>query len=155
MSEFRPYSEVEAERERHPWGKPAPYKPGHKNYLAADYEAIPFSPNHIPFKIRLFNSLLAIFLLVYGTYGLIVDDIWIPGKRSTGVHYHGPAAVVLFLAICCAAAVLVSLIVDHYDQRPNEASYRRFAQRAQILGWVLFIGAMIVQFIADTAHRHG
>lgn len=33
MNERRPYSEVDAERDQYPLGKPTPYKPGHKNYL--------------------------------------------------------------------------------------------------------------------------
>lgn len=42
MSEFRPYSEVEAERERYPLGAPKPYRPEHENILPPGYD--PFAP---------------------------------------------------------------------------------------------------------------
>jgi hypothetical protein len=145
MNKFRPYSEIEAEREQYPWGKPGPYQPGHKNYLAPDYDPMPHRPNRIPIYRRVHHSLIAIWLVGYGAYGLKINDIWLPGKRTSGAHFHGPAALLVFIAMCCGAASLVAVVVDHYDRRQNELSYLRFCKTTQLLGVCLLILGVVAQ----------
>jgi hypothetical protein len=43
----------------------------------------------------------------------------------------------MYAAMLCACAVLLSVVVDHYDRSNNETNYRRFAQIGKVLGWYL------------------
>ncbi len=103
------------------------------------------SPNHIPEGERWWNGFLSFLLLSYGTYGLSVDDIYLPGRRGPGMHFHGVAAWLVYGAMVTAAANLISVIVDHYDKRNNETNYRLFARATQVFGVVLFSLAVLVQ----------
>ena len=51
----------------------------------------------------------------------------------------------MYGAMICAALVLMSVVVDHYDRRNNEGQYRTFARIFQILGWTLFATALMVK----------
>jgi TPR repeat protein len=53
----------------------------------------------------------------------------------------------------CAALVLVSVIVDNYDERDNERYYHRFAHFFQALGYVLFCAAVVVPLFTGSAPR--
>lgn len=145
MGERRSYSEVEAERAKYPLGKPGAYKPGHKNYLAPDY--LPRRPNRIPLGERVINILLSLFLLGYGSYGLSIDDLHIPGKRTEGLHLHGLAATSMFVAMCFAIANLLAVVIDHYDTRDNEVSYRNFAIANKYAAISFFAGALVLHIM--------
>ncbi len=142
MGDRRPYSEVEAERAKYPLGKPAPYNPRHK---APDYR--PFGPNQISYGQRVTYILLSVFLLAYGIHGLIVDDLYIPGRHSRGMHLHGRAAVWMFVAMCYFVVMMLTVVVDHYDTRDNECSYRTFADFSKYLGMFFVAGAFVVGVI--------
>jgi hypothetical protein len=43
-----------------------------------------YTPNHIPQNERVTNILVSIGLVLYGGYGIWVNDLYIPGKRSRG-----------------------------------------------------------------------
>ena len=103
----------------------------------------PYIPNSIPKQTRIFNFCAAVFLLAYGSYGLGRNDLYLPGKRTTGVHLHDSAAMLMMAAIVCAAAVMLSVVLDHYDERNNEAHYHRAAQVLRWLGWVFFALALL------------
>lgn len=96
------------------------------------------NPNHIPYEERIANVILSLAMFAYGTFGLISDDIYIPGKRSHGVHIHGIPAWVMYFAFLCAIANMISVVIDHYDRRPNVHNYKNFARVSQITGWSLF-----------------
>ena len=106
--------------------------------------AFGYEPNHIPLKERWSNLIFAAALLGYGGLGVKIDDLYIPGKRSAGVHLHGAPAWVMFGAICCAAIVLLATIVDHYDRRDNEHYYQATASWFRNAGWGLFAGAFVL-----------
>ncbi len=55
-----------------------------------DQEPAAYTPNHIPFGTRVFYLLVGLALLAYGSYGLWIDDIFLPAKRGPGTHMHGP-----------------------------------------------------------------
>lgn len=97
-----------------------------------------FSPNHIPIKQRAINTLSSAFLLAYGGYGIWVNDFYIPGKRSKGLHLHDVPAWVMYGAFICACLVMLSVVVDHYDRRNNETNYKIFAAVFRFLGWFFF-----------------
>lgn len=112
-------------------------------------------PNHISRKERFINVLLSLAFLIYCSYGAMHDDIYIPGKRSAGVHLHGIPMWVVYAAMLCAVTNMMSVVVDHYDTRANEINYKKFARGTQILGWTLFIGAFILDlFVYKTTTHH-
>lgn len=98
----------------------------------------PYIANHIPVATRRLNTFFALILLTYGAYGLYRNDLFLPGKRSTGLHLQGNAAWLMFAAFVCASMVLLSVVLDHYDERHNEAGYQRAAQYLRWLGWGFF-----------------
>lgn len=112
-------------------------------------------PNHIPAKERVSNVLLSLVLFGYCTFGALHDDIYIPGKRSNGVHMHGVPMWVIYGAMLAAVTNMLSVVVDHYDVRANELNYKRIARFTQILGWILFILAFVLDvFFYKTGTRH-
>lgn len=103
-----------------------------------------YVPNHIPGKERVSNLIFSVLLFAYGTFGVYINDLYIPGKRSKGVHLHNLAAWVMYGAMICACLVMFSVIVDHYDRRNNEEPYRKFANTAKFLGWVCFVLSLVL-----------
>lgn len=99
-------------------------------------------PNQIPLKERLMHIGLSMLLLAYGTYGLWVNDIYVPG-RGRGMHFHDTPAWLLYGAIVCACLVMMSVVIDHYDRRNNEKHYRTFAKIGEYLGWSLVVAAFV------------
>ena len=105
-----------------------------------------YTHNHIPKGERILNIILSLALLTYGVFSLMIDDLYIRGKRSGGIHLHGVSIWIMFAAFLCGAANLLSVVLDHYDKRNNETNYRLFAKCTQVLGWTLFfIGMMYDQ----------
>lgn len=86
-------------------------------------------------------------LLVYGAVGVYMDDLYVRGKRGRGSHLHGPPAWIMYGAFACGALTLLSLVMDHYDQRNNERHYRAFAQWMRIIGWLLFFVAILADLL--------
>ena len=102
------------------------------------------NPNHIPLGERVVNILLSVLIFAYGTYGVLTDDLYIPGKHR-GTHYHGEPSWILYGAFLCATANLMSVVVDHYDKRNNVKNYKLFARITQIIAWTLFILALLLE----------
>ena len=114
------------------------------SHVRLDEQGALYSPNHIPRGERVTNVLLSAALLAYGTFGVWIDDLYLPGKRSAGIHLHGLPAKVMYLAMLFACANLLAVVVDHYDQRNNEHRYRLMAKVTQIAGWTTFVLALVV-----------
>jgi TRAP-type C4-dicarboxylate transport system permease small subunit len=106
-----------------------------------------YTPNHIPPNERITNTLFSIILLLYGSYGIWVNDLYIPGKRSKGFHLHDVPAWVMYGAFICACLVMLSVVVDHYDKRNNETNYKRFADTFRVLGWCFFALSLILAIV--------
>ena len=101
-------------------------------------------PNHISYDERTKCILFAAALLIYGTIGWFNDDIYIPGKRGRGIHFHGTACTLIYEAFIFGAANFASVVVDHYDGRNNETNYQRFAKVTRIIGLTLLFMGMAV-----------
>lgn len=100
-----------------------------------------YTPNKIVRGERVIAVLGTMFLLGYGAWGLMTDGIYLPGargRRPHGMHLHGLSAWVMFGAFLCLAAVMLSAVVDHYDERDNEASYKTFTSWSTALMLALF-----------------
>lgn len=113
-----------------------------------DARGRPYWPNDIPLIERARNVLLSSALLAYGAFSIWIDDLYLPGKTGPGIHLHGAPAKVMFFAMLCACANLISVVVDHHDRRNNQASYGRFAQVSQIAGWIALGLALVLDFLA-------
>lgn len=108
--------------------RPQPYTPGHRNYLLPlDQPAHELRPLMKSWTRRLV-VLAALSLAIYGFHGLLVDDIYIPGKRSPGHHYRGAPAFVALPMIISFASVLITVAFARYDPRQNTLVAGRFAK---------------------------
>lgn len=109
-----------------------------------------YQPNVIPLRSRLGRGALAAFVLAYAVRGLWNDDLIImltPRDRSSEFHLHGMVAWTMALAMLCGMAVLLAVVVDHYDRRDNEAAYRRFSEWAAVWAWGLFLLALLMHLV--------
>lgn len=97
-----------------------------------------YIPNSIPAKERVNHIIFSLLIFAYGGYGIWVNDLYVPGRRSRGVHLHDGPAWLMFGAIVCACVVMLSIVLDHYDRRNNERHYRAISGAVGTLGWVLF-----------------
>lgn len=104
----------------------------------------PYLPNHISKKERIRSLVFAVFLLVYGIWGLIAGGICFAPDGENGLHLHGWPCWIMFAAFIAGAANLISVIVDHYDRRNNEIHYHMFAFYTRIAGICLFMTAWVV-----------
>jgi hypothetical protein len=135
MNERRPYSEVDAERDKYPLGKPTPYKSGHKNYLenndpggvgdSTQGNAFPFVRR---FGVPILFLIIALSLLMkngvnrasvtaVAMCGLFLGIPWYFSTRDRG---RPPSAFETFAAtfwlgsrriVCCGGGVLLVLAV--------------------------------------------
>lgn len=108
-----------------------------------------YVPNDIPSGERIGYIIFSLLLICYGTFGVWVNDLYVPGKRR-GIHLHDAPAWVMYGAIICACLVLLSVVIDHYDRRNNERHYRTFASVGGFLGWTFF-GVSILWALFDAA----
>jgi hypothetical protein len=106
-----------------------------------------YSPNHIPASTRRQYIFFSALLILYGLFGAWIGDIYVPGKRGPGAHFRGVPLWFLVGAMAAAVANMISVVVDHYDERNNETNYRKFARITQILGWSLFILGFLVDML--------
>lgn len=105
-----------------------------------------YRPNHIPAGERVMNIILSAILLTYGLYSLITDSFYLQGRsRGHSGYLHGEPGWVLFGAVLCATASLLSVVVDHYDKRNNVKNYKLFARVTHVAAWALFIAALVLE----------
>ena len=112
---------------------------GNKNRKPFRYHV----PNQIPLAERVINTILSLILLAWGTYGIINNDFYIPARFTKGMSLSGVSAWIMYASFLCAVLNLLSVVVDHYDEKDNEFSYKRFARFTQVLGWTLFFLALL------------
>lgn len=105
-----------------------------------------YKPNSFSLKERIFNIFASLFLIIYLSSGLWIDDIYLPGKRGGGIHFHGLEAIVLAFAGLMLCANLLLIVVDHYDKRNNEEMYERFSCITIFAAWMLFFVASFQLF---------
>jgi hypothetical protein len=104
-----------------------------------------YTPNVIPTVDRRGYILWSALLIVYASWGVWLDDVFIPSRRGGGMHFHGHAALAMGAALVFAAITFVIEVIDHFDRRNNEHWYDRYSCVAIIAGWVLAIAAMFLR----------
>jgi hypothetical protein len=51
----------------------------------------------------------------YGAYGLVVNDIYLPGNRSPGRHFHGASALMMFMMLASLGVLIITISTSSYD----------------------------------------
>jgi hypothetical protein len=82
-----------------------------------------YEPNHVPLEKRLLYIACAVFLLAYGTYGLVLGELYIPGRFPRWDRLAGAPMVIMCLSMMAVVVSLVTTVIDHYDRRDNEHRY--------------------------------
>ncbi len=109
-----------------------------------------YTPNEVNPITRFFYILFSVVIIIIGVNGLIYDDLYIRVDYRPGVHFTGKAAIIMLFSLICLTANLISFIIDHYDRRRNEKYYKKFRKWTEILGWVTFIIAIIMQILQES-----
>lgn len=108
-----------------------------------------FVPNHIDRATRIINTAYSLALITWGTYGVIMNDLVLPGKRRGRgdvhfLHLHDAPLWLMYAAMICGSLTMLSVVVDHYDRRNNEAAYKRFSSRTALAGYLLFFSSLLL-----------
>lgn len=104
-------------------------------------------PNSVSRSERAFNLVLASLLVAYGLAGTIQGQFNVtPPKSRVGLVLQGLPAWVFAAAVFTGAAVLLSVVADHYDRRPNEHWYVLFKRAAISMGLCLVLAALVSGF---------
>jgi hypothetical protein len=104
-----------------------------------------YIPNEISKPDRVTYLLGGTLLAAYAVWGLSIDDIYIPGKRSGGLHFHGASAALMAAALLMAAAVFLIEVADHFDRRNNEHWYDNVSCTVICAGWLCAVAAYWIQ----------
>jgi hypothetical protein len=122
----------------------------------------PHKPNHIPVKER-FGCCVLILLYFFLCYlGFVEGKVYIPGGRnSPGWYISGQVGFwAAELSHLCIIASCATILVDHFDKRANEVSYklwnRCFVITAVALGLIAFTVGKVERRIrtANQASQH-
>jgi hypothetical protein len=95
-----------------------------------------YVPNEVSLSERVINKVLIAFLLCYGAYGVYSGSLYLPLGRGE-VTLEGNAVYFGFASLILGAIYFLVEIIDHYDTRDNEFTYKRI--RAAIRGLAVLI----------------
>ena len=102
-----------------------------------------YTPNHIPFKERIFFVFFGFVLMAYSFYAIFDERLIIPTKRSEiifvgdGIPWGG------FCLFTIALSLFIG-VIDHYDKRDNEIYYSFAVGGLQLLGCLCILIGVIV-----------
>jgi hypothetical protein len=116
--------------------------------LAESGKGAAFTPNRVSLVDRLGSVLLILVIGAYTLWSLERNDFPVNIAKGAPLHLHGIAAWLMVGAASSVVAVLISVLLDHYDRRDNEAAYRQFVRVGSVLGWSLCGSALVVHFLA-------
>jgi ABC-type Fe3+ transport system permease subunit len=108
-------------------------------------------PNQIPLRKRVLYATGAAALFAHGLHGLRVNDLIVPlvgrRRRVRVIHLHGVPAFIAWVAMLMVCVALLSVVVDHYDRRNNEASYDQFFHTAILAAITTGLLALLVNLV--------
>ncbi|MCV2403266.1 hypothetical protein OFY17_10280 [Marinomonas sp. C2222] len=101
----------------------------HIESTEAPQESGEYVPNHVPLYERIKNVLMSLSFLIFGTIGVVENDLAVKlCKRCDKVyHLQDEAAWIMYIAMLLMAAAFISEVVDHYDKKDNEHLYHRIS----------------------------
>ncbi|MNZ78389.1 hypothetical protein D3C78_969580 [compost metagenome] len=107
-----------------------------------------YIPNEIPLKARVIAGTLALVLMVLSAQAIYNQRIVMPygGRRSRGIvlEFIGIETVVPILAILLAAVGFLAVVIDHYDKRFNEATYKAITNTCIGFSFFLYIISVFI-----------
>lgn len=107
-----------------------------------------YIPNKVPLWNRLKNLFISAFFIIYGGYGVWVNDLAIKlGRYSLKrkiYHLHDEAAVVMYIGLLLVSLCFFSEIIDHYDRRDNEHLYHKIANYTLWPGIIFCVTALFI-----------
>ncbi len=129
----------------HPIGSFEPTQPQEDHQQAARSEAAlapSYVPNAVPAVVRLFYALLALTWTGWAMIGLVSGHMFFMVSRGGPVHFEGLAAMLFCAAVLLAAFQCVLPIIDHHDQRDNEAAYKRVRKTMAWVAVMVLVAAL-------------
>jgi hypothetical protein len=111
-------------------------------------------PNRIPLRTRVFLAICALFLIVFVLAEVALGLTYLPGKRG-GFLLSGIPTLMLAAAATALLAAALLTIVDHYDKRPNEATYKTTKSVCYKAALFLFVGAPLFEVTESFLHIAG
>jgi hypothetical protein len=109
-----------------------------------------YEPNYLPVGERLLYGTLTLTWLAWAAIGILSGHMFFLVSRRAPIHFSGLPALIFAGAVLASAAACASKIIDHYDQRNNEAAYARLKKTLWYGAGILFLLAILVAF-AETA----
>jgi hypothetical protein len=117
--------------------------------------AKPHKPNTVSRTDRVLSLALGLVLTGYGLAGFLLHRLSFNSRRIRVTILEGGPAWLMAAALLVGAAVLFSVVIDHYDARDNERYYKAFRWCAIRLGWCLVASALLAHlYIGFTHHPH-
>ena len=104
----------------------------------------PHKPNVIPANGRVALTIAAVCLMVFMCAGMATGYTYLPSRRG-GFLLSGFPTLLLVLAASGLFLASLLTIVDHYDRRPNEASYASARTYCLKGALYLFVAAPFVE----------
>lgn len=84
-----------------------------------------YTPNHVPIGQRLFYAVVSLTWVGWSVVGLLSGHMFFLVSRRGLVHFSGVPALLFSAAVLASAVACFVAIIDHYDKRDNESSYKR------------------------------
>jgi hypothetical protein len=110
-----------------------------------------YVPNHVPFGDRLIFGLLSLTWITWAVIGLLSGHMFLMVSRHGPIHFSGIPAVLFSLSVMASAAASAVKIVDHYDRRDNEDSYKKTRQWI----WYAALALLLLSGFVGCAERFG
>ncbi|PXW68186.1 hypothetical protein BZA03_1179 [Alteromonas sp. I10] len=109
-----------------------------------------YSPNKIPKSTRIFNIVWALFLIAMCLYGFTNEALVYPGVRgSYPIELTGMPLLFFCVALLSGAVNAALTVIDHYDKRDNERSYKQMSLYLNVLSIFTITLAFGYQFIIN------
>ena len=110
-------------------------------------ESAPFKPfeQTVPTWQWLLYGAVAAACFLYATYGLVMGEMYLPGKRGASQTLHGSSAMSLAAAFLCIA-IHLSMSLLGYPGRPDATKlHEAFAKYTKYAAIALFFVALLTQ----------
>jgi len=113
-----------------------------KKPLAWSVNPDSYVPNEIPLKARVIAGAFALILMALSVHAIYSQRLVMPygGRRGRGLilEFIGFETIVPILAILLGAIGFLATVIDHYDRRFNEATYKTIINLSLGLSFFLY-----------------